>query len=138
MKEIADAFLANGLTVDWTATMRCDQGSRLDDEVFDLCKRSGLKRVIIGVESGSATILRRIQKDITLEQVFESASKCARHGIGAIMNFIVGFPGETDEEIRQTLDVAARLRAMSPDFEASIFYFSPYPGTRLADYLEIV
>ncbi len=133
VKEIAAAFLANGLTVDWTATMRSDQGSRLDDQVLDLCKRSGLKRVIIGVESGSATMLSRIHKDITLEQVFGSASKCVRHGIGAILNFIVGFPGETDEEIRQTLDVAARLRAMSPDFEASIFYFRPYPGTRLAE-----
>ncbi len=130
---IAEAMLNQGLRVEWTATMRSDQGSRLDEAVLVLCKRSGLRRVMFGVESGAPETLKRIQKDITIEQVYESAAKCARHGIGAILNFIVGFPGESDESVSQTLEVAARLRAMSPDFEVSIFYFMPYPGTPLAD-----
>lgn len=130
---IAEGMLNQGLDVEWTATMRSDQGSRLDEAVLALCKRSGLKRVMFGVESGAPETLKRIQKDISIDQVFESAAKCARHGIGAILNFIVGFPGESDESVRQTLDVAAQLRAMSPDFEVSIFYFRPYPGTALAE-----
>jgi radical SAM superfamily enzyme YgiQ (UPF0313 family) len=135
VEAIADAFLAAGLTVPWTATMRADQGDRLDDVLLAKCGRSGLKRVMIGVESGSPEILRRIRKDITIEQVFSSAEKIARHGIGAILNFIVGFPGESDDSVQQTLDVAARLRAISPDFEAAIFYFRPYPGNPIADEL---
>ncbi len=134
--EIAEAFLKAGLRAKWTATMRSDQGSRLDDEILALCRRSGLKRVMIGIESGSPETLRRIRKDITISQVYESARKCARLGIGAILNFIVGFPGEPDESVAQTLDLAAELRAMSPDFEVSIFYFRPYPGTGLAEELE--
>jgi len=90
---------------------------------------------MIGVESGSPEMLERIKKDITIPQVFESAIKCSRHGIGAILNFIVGFPGETAESIQQTLDVAARLRAISPDFEVSVFYFRPYPGNPIAEEL---
>jgi anaerobic magnesium-protoporphyrin IX monomethyl ester cyclase len=132
---IAEALLRNGLNVDWTATMRSDQGSRLDDRLMALCKRSGLKRVMIGVESGSQDTLRRIQKDITLSQVFDSATRCERHGVGAILNFIVGFPGEPDDSIQQTLDAAARLRAMSRDFELSIFYFRPYPGNPISESL---
>lgn len=134
-ESIAEAFLRNGLHVDWTATMRPDQGSRLDDRLMALCRRSGLKRVMIGVESGSPDTLLRIQKDVTLSQVFDSAALCARHGVGAIMNFIVGFPGETDDSIRQTLDTAASLRAISPDFEVSIFYFQPYPGNPISETL---
>ncbi len=136
VEAIARAFLASRLEVGWTATMRADQGARLDDDLLRLCNRSGLRRVMIGVESGSPEVLRRIEKDITLEQVFASAEKCARHGIGAILNFIVGFPGESDESVEQTLDVAARLRAISPNFEASIFYYRPYPGNPIADELE--
>ncbi len=133
VEAIADAFMAASLDVLWTATMRADQGVRLDDALLAKCKRSGLRRVMIGVESGSPEMLKRIQKDITVDQVFETARRVARHGIGAILNFIVGFPGESDDSVQQTLDVAARLRAISPDFEASIFYYKPYPGNPIAD-----
>ncbi len=132
---IAETFLSNNLETEWTATMRSDQGSRLDDSLLALCKRAGLKRVMIGVESGAPETLRHIRKDISLAQVFDSAVKCARHGIGAILNFIVGFPGESEEALDQTLRVAAQLSAMSPDFDVSIFYFRPYPGTELAEEL---
>ena len=135
VEAIAEAFIVAGLDVAWTATMRADQGERLDDALLLKCKRSGLKRVMIGVESGSPEMLKRIKKDITLAQVFNSAAKCARHGIGAILNFIVGFPGESDASVQETLDVAARLRALSPDFEAAIFYYRPYPGNPIADEL---
>ncbi len=135
VEAIAEAFIAANLNVAWTATMRADQGARLDDALLAKCKRAGLRRVMIGVESGSPDMLMRIKKDITIPQVFDSAQKCARHGIGAILNFIVGFPGESDDSVQQTLDVAARLRALSPDFEAAIFYFRPYPGNPIADEL---
>jgi radical SAM superfamily enzyme YgiQ (UPF0313 family) len=135
VEEIAEGFLTSGIRAEWTATMRSDQGSRLDDGILALCRRSGLRRVMIGVESGSPETLRRIHKDISVAQIMDSAEKCLRHRIGAILNFIVGFPGETDESVRQTLELAARLRAMSPDFEVAIFYFRPYPGTHLANEL---
>jgi anaerobic magnesium-protoporphyrin IX monomethyl ester cyclase len=137
VEAVADAFLGAGLAgpVAWTATMRADQGARLDDALMAKCRRAGLRRAMIGVESGSPAMLERIKKDITLEQVYAAAERCARHGIGAILNFIVGFPGESDESVQQSLDVAARLRGMSRDFEVSLFYFRPYPGNPIADAL---
>ena len=128
---IAEAFLARGMTFRWTATMRADQGFRLGDEGFALLARSGLRRVLIGVESGSQAMLDWMQKDITLDQVAACAEQCARHGIGAIFPFIVGFPGETDESVHASLDLAKRLRAMSPRFETPFFYFKPYPGSAI-------
>jgi radical SAM superfamily enzyme YgiQ (UPF0313 family) len=115
--------------------MRADQGARLDEALMAKCRQAGLRRAMIGVESGSPAMLERIKKDITLEQVYAAAERCARHGIGAILNFIVGFPGESDESVQQSLDVAARLRGMSRDFEVSLFYFRPYPGNPIADAL---
>lgn len=126
---IADELIRRELPVSWAATMRADQCSRLPDEVFDKCIRSGLRRVLVGVESGSEETLERIRKDITLEQVFFTAERCRRAGIRVQFPFIVGFPDEPDESVQATLDVAKRLRAMSPDFEAHIFYFKPYPGS---------
>ena len=128
---IADAFLRRGLSITWAGTMRADQGDRLPEAVMAKCKRSGLRRVLIGVESGSQEMMDWIKKDIKLEQVFRSAEKCLRHDVGAIFPFIVGFPNETEASVRASLAVAKRLRAMSPRFQTPIFYFKPYPGSAI-------
>jgi anaerobic magnesium-protoporphyrin IX monomethyl ester cyclase len=133
---IAEEILRRGLPISWAATMRADQGDRLSEEAMALCRRSGLRRVIIGVESGSQEMLDHIKKDITLEQVFTSAEKCLRHGVAVNFPFIVCFPNETDASIRASLEVARRLRAMSPSFTTPIYYFKPYPGTPLTDEAE--
>ena len=88
---------------------------------------------MIGVEAGTDEQLKRIRKDITIAQVHETAAKLVRHGVGAIWNFIVGFPDEPEDSFLATLDVARALRAMSPDFEAAVFFYKPYPGNELAD-----
>lgn len=130
---IAEEFLRRGLRFGWTATMRADQGFRLSDEDMATCVRAGLKRVMVGVESGSQEMMDWLAKDITVEQVLASAEKCARHDVGVIFPFIVGFPGESDASIAATMAMVKRLRAMSPRFETPIFYFKPYPGSRITD-----
>ena len=72
--------------------MRADQCVRLSDEAFQTCKRSGLRRVLVGVESGSPEMLMRIKKDVTVEQVLETAERCRNLGIRVQFPFIVGFP----------------------------------------------
>jgi anaerobic magnesium-protoporphyrin IX monomethyl ester cyclase len=133
VEAIAGELLRRRLPVTWAATMRADQGQRLTEEVFALCKRSGLRRLLVGVESGSQEMMDRIKKDIKIEQVFHVAERCRRHGVAVHFPFIVGFPEETDDSVRATLEVIKRLRAMSPDFQTPIFYFKPYPGTPITD-----
>jgi len=130
---VAEEILRRGVHTTWAATMRADQGARLPEEILATCRRSGLRRVIIGVEAGSQEMMDRIKKDIKVEQVFLSAEKCRRHGVKVIFPFIVGFPNETAESVQASLDLAKRLRALSPDFETPIFYFKPYPGSPLTE-----
>ncbi len=130
---IAEQFLERDLSFQWTATLRADQAVRLGEETFRLCVRSGFDRAMIGVESGSQEMLDWMQKDIRVEQVIESAELCARHGVGAIFPFIVGFPDETPDSVRASLELIKKLRAMSPRFETPLFYFKPYPGSRITE-----
>jgi anaerobic magnesium-protoporphyrin IX monomethyl ester cyclase len=131
VQALAEKIIESGMKITWAATMRADQGVRLPDEVWAKCKQSGLRRLLVGVESGSDEMLRRIRKDIKIEQVFATAEKMVRHGIAGHFPFIVGFPDESESSIQASLDVAKRLRAMSPDFLTPIFYFKPYPGSEL-------
>lgn len=133
--EVAEGFLREGLNFSWFGTMRADQGRRLDDEIYALCKRSGLRRVMIGLEAGAQEMIDLIQKDIKVEDMWLTAEKLVRHHIGAVINVIVGFPDEPETSVNETLRVAKELRAMSADFELAIFYFKPYPGNPIAERL---
>jgi anaerobic magnesium-protoporphyrin IX monomethyl ester cyclase len=130
---IAEALIARNTTFTWMATMRADQGTRLPADVFALCKRAGLRRVMVGMESGDQAMLDWMKKDATVEQVFTMADKCRAAGIAVLCNLIVGFPGESDASVQKTLDAAKRLRAYGPDFQIAMFYYRPYPGTPIAD-----
>jgi radical SAM superfamily enzyme YgiQ (UPF0313 family) len=130
---LATELLTRRIEVAWTATLRADQASRMGEALFAKCVSAGLRRVMIGVESGSQATLDRLKKDLRLPQVLAAASMCARHDVGVIFNFIVGFPGEDDGSIDATLQLAKQLRAMHPRFETPIFYYRPYPGNPMAD-----
>jgi len=131
VEALADRIVASGMKITWAATMRADQGIRLPEAVWARCKQSGLRRLLVGVESGSNEVLKRIRKDIKIEQVYETAEKMLRFGIAGHFPFIVGFPEESDADIQASLDCAKRLRSMSPDFLTPIYYFKPYPGSAL-------
>lgn len=117
----------------WAATMRADQGMRLPDEVWKLCKQSGLRRLLVGVESGDPAMLKRIKKDVTIEKILHTAERMRELDIAGIFPFIVGFPDESDASVDATIRFARHLRRMSPDFETPIFYFKPYPGSEIVN-----
>lgn len=128
---VADEFLTRDLNISWAATMRADQGSRMESNDFKLLAKSGLRRLLIGVESGSQEMMDWMQKDIKLEQVYEAAERCLENKISVIFPFIVGFPGETDANFKTSLKVAKELASMSRNFDTPIFYFKPYPGSKI-------
>jgi anaerobic magnesium-protoporphyrin IX monomethyl ester cyclase len=131
VQALADRIIESGMKITWAATMRADQGVRLPDEVWARCKKSGLRRLLVGVESGTNEMLKRIRKDTKIEQVFDTAHKMLAYDIAGHFPFIVGFPDETEASIAATLDCAKRLRSLSPDFLTPIYYFKPYPGSEL-------
>jgi len=131
--QIANEFINRGIKITWAGTLRADQGSRMTEEDFDICKKSGLRRVLVGVESGSQEMMDWLSKDIKLEQVYETAERCAKRNIDVIFPFIVGFPNETDKSVEASLKVARELNQMHSGFTTPIFYFKPYPGSKITD-----
>jgi len=131
VQAMAQRMIDESLPVSWAATMRADQGVRLPEELWRLAKASGLRRLLVGVESGDDAMLKRIKKDIKIEQVYATAERMREFALAGNFPFIVGFPEESDASVRATLECVKRLRGMSPDFETPIFYFKPYPGSAI-------
>lgn len=131
--EIAEGLAEHDLGISWAATMRADQGCRLTDDDWQLLKRSGLRKLLIGVEAGSERMLKRLGKDITLEQVDEVAHRCRHADIAATYPFIYGLPGELPEDLKASLSLARHLKSLNWQNTTPFFCYKPYPGSALTD-----
>ena len=130
VKALADQIVDSGMKITWAGTMRADQGVRLPDEVWERCKQSGLRRLLVGVESGSDEMLQAHTQGHQDRAGFPHGAEDARvRDRGPVSRSSSAFPDESDASITATLACAKRLRAMSPDFQTPIFYFKPYPGS---------
>ena len=88
---------------------------------------AGCERVKIGFESGSDRILKQVQKLETKEEMLIGAEMLKKAGVPFSAYFMVGFPGETDDDVRQTIDFAKKIEA---DYY-SLSVLAPYYGTEL-------
>lgn len=100
------------------------------DELFAVFARSHFRFINIGLESGSERLRREVLKRNYSNQDIISAVRAARkHGLQVGIYNLIGLPGETKKEFRETIRVT---RACQPDwFLLSVFF--PYPGTELHD-----
>lgn len=96
--------------------------------LFEVMRSSGFGRIHIGVESGSERVRREIMKrDYSNEDIIRAVTSAKRNGLEVCLNNIIGTPGETNEDFRQTV---ALNRECQPDWTFTGLYY-PYPGTDL-------
>jgi radical SAM superfamily enzyme YgiQ (UPF0313 family) len=114
-----------GMTWSFSGGVRLD---RLDIELVKLMERSGCTLVYVSVESGSQITLDAMKRDCELETLIEKVNLIEKHSkMTTIAFFIIGYPGETVEDIEKTIRVARAL----PVDRASFFFFVPLPGTAI-------
>lgn len=127
--EFCDRLKQENLNISWIADCRANYFDNYDDEFLSKVKESGCISLHFGAESGSPKILEYIKKDITPEQIYNAASKCVKHEIFPIFSFMIGFPGETKEDILQTLELMQRLTKLSSKVGFTIVHIlRPQPG----------
>jgi radical SAM superfamily enzyme YgiQ (UPF0313 family) len=101
---------------------------KMDEEIFSLMAQSGCISIGIAIESGTDRILKQvIEKPVNLKKIPEMIDLAHKYGIFIAANFIIGFPGETWDEIRQTLRYAETCGA---DY-VKIYPANPLVGTRM-------
>jgi anaerobic magnesium-protoporphyrin IX monomethyl ester cyclase len=114
-------------------TWQLPSGTRseaIDDEVSRLLYESGCRNMSYAPESGSPAVLKRIKKVVKLDRLEASVIGAVRNGLNVKLNIIMGFPGETRDELRETVRFLARMGAAGVQ-DMSISLFSPYPGSQL-------
>lgn len=123
-KDLLRSIIDLGLNISW-ATPNGVRLDKLDEEMLDLMKRSGLYLISAGIESGSDRILKLMRKGTTVSQIRGNIRMIRRAGIEIAGFFIIGYPGETKEDIEETIRFACDLDILRANF----FTYLPFPGT---------
>ncbi len=102
----------------------------LDEEILKLMYKSGCTHITVSIESGNQTVLTKIvKKPIRLDKIPEKLDMAKAIGFDVIANFVIGFPGETWEQIRDTFRYAEKLNVDIVNFHIA----TPLPQTELMD-----
>ena len=126
---IAEGLLGAETRFAYYIQTRTDQIDRLSDEELALLARSGLRRIFFGLESGSAKVMRSVNKRLDLETAYRTAQRCRRAGIRPSFNLIFGLPAEEEDDLRDTMAVVDRIGRANPEADFFTNIFSPYPGS---------
>ncbi len=125
---LTEQLIDSKLDVRWQCLARVD---RVNEEILHQMYAAGCRRIHYGIESGNEQILKRIGKGFTLEQVRRAVRWTGEAGIQTKGYFMMGLPGDTEETMKQTVDLAVSL-----DLDEAMFSVTtPFPGTRLWDEL---
>jgi radical SAM superfamily enzyme YgiQ (UPF0313 family) len=121
--EFADAVERLGARVPFKMQSRCDLMTR---DSVEALRRAGCAEVWMGAESGSQPILDAMDKGTRVRDIYRARENLRRHGIRACFFLQFGYPGETWNEIEETVRMVRETRP--DDIGISVSY--PLPGTR--------
>lgn len=108
------------------------RAERLNDEILKLLKEAGCYRIWIGAESGSQKIIDAMDRRVDINVVKEAIQKTNALGMETGTFIMVGYPGEDEEDISETIDY---LKAADPThFTITVAY--PIKGTSLYNDIE--
>jgi radical SAM superfamily enzyme YgiQ (UPF0313 family) len=127
--DICDEIIDRKIGLPWGCQTRVDKVSK---EVLAKMRKAQCNEVSFGVESGCQKILDAVKKRVTIEQCEDAVKWAKEEGLFVAVSSIIGYPGETKETMKQTLDLIHRIEAD----DVWLCLATPYPGTELRALIE--
>jgi anaerobic magnesium-protoporphyrin IX monomethyl ester cyclase len=122
--KICDEIRKRGLLFKWECLGRVDS---IDKELSNAMKDAGCDKIYFGIESGNDSVLKLMNKKITLEKARRAVYAAHEAGLRTGAFFILCYPGENDDTVLDTLRFAVAL----PLDYLSFTMPYPLPGTAL-------
>lgn len=125
--KIFDGIIERGFDIAWNLPSGTAVYT-LNDEILEKMKASGCYSVSLAIESGNQVVLEKLmKKPVDLKRIPKLVKKIRGLGMDARGFFIIGYPGETKETIRQTIEFA---RSIELDW-TYFFIATPLPHTEM-------
>lgn len=115
--------------------LSCSNGIRADRVDYVLLKRMrdvGFSEIAFGVEAGNNRVLRNLKKSESIESIRESIDKACELGYEVTLFFLLGSPGETFDDIQDSIALAKSF----PVVNAVFYNLIPFPNTELSRWVD--
>jgi len=129
-REIAGEIIRRGLKITWKIVAGTKVETIRSEETLDLMAQSGCRYISISPETGSPRVLKLMRKPFDLDHAVRLVKHMHRVGIRSQACFVLGFPGETEEDLQMTWDLARELTRLGVD-EIAQFIITPVPGSAI-------
>jgi radical SAM superfamily enzyme YgiQ (UPF0313 family) len=135
VRRMAELFLEQDIELPWIAQITGSSASKLLPDTMEILRRSGCVTLVTG-QDGAKTLMRKVRKPSTYEQILTAERRLDDHGIALARNFIVGHPGETRNDLLAVVrDIADNEREF--DTWLNIYIFTLFPGTPITSQLRV-
>ncbi len=131
-RNIVDLLLQENLDIKWGISgVRMDTLKVMDHDLLTKTVKAGCTNLNSGLESGSDRVLKLIKKGITVQMIKDTNKKLSNYPMKAKYTFISGFPTETEEELKLTVNLALKLVEDNKNAYTSFVTYVPWPGVEL-------
>lgn len=135
--EIADEILKRNFHLNFSIQCRVND---IDIETFRILKQAGLRRVFLGVESGSQAVLNRFKKGVSVEDNIKAVEVLGKLDIYLSMGFIMFDEMTTFQEISENLDFIKKVKSLMPKGKLQNVFIAtrvlPLAGTEFERHLK--
>jgi radical SAM superfamily enzyme YgiQ (UPF0313 family) len=122
MYDISQRLITEAPGIKWVCNGRVDM---VDEDLLKIMKKSGCWMIGYGIEAGTQRVLDLMRKKVTINDMENAVRITKKMGIEVTGHVIVGYPGETREDVLETMKFAERL-----DFDyIQVYCCVPFPGS---------
>jgi anaerobic magnesium-protoporphyrin IX monomethyl ester cyclase len=125
LEELCDKIIENFGSIRWEAQIAINNG--MGERLLEKMKKSGCYNLFIGLESGCARTLEKMNKGFTTKEAVNFFKKLNGAGLFFGVSIIIGYPGETEAEFRESLDFIIENKPLIPKIE-QVNPFTYYDG----------
>lgn len=121
------AMIAHPRRYAWSISARPD---KMDPALAAQLKAAGCKGVFLGLESGSESIQKLVRKNLKLGPAVANIDQVSQMGLATMVSFIIGFPQETTQDLRDSLNLYIYLAA-ERRHHLQLHLLSPLSGSHM-------
>lgn len=130
--EFCNELLRRNVNIIWKISSGTKIETIKNESTIELMAKAGCKYISFSPESGSPRVLELINKPFKIGHAVQLVKKMNEVGIRSQACFVLGFPGETNEDRKMTRDLVRSLTKVGID-EIALFIITPVPGSSIFD-----
>lgn len=127
INQLCNALIAHCPGLKWSCELHV---KLVDEHTISIMKAAGCYLIQLGIESGNNQVLKKIRKDIDVEEALSACETIKKYKIELFTFFIVGFPQETEDTLKDTLSVIKKVKSDVVVYSI----FTPYPSTEAFEF----